>query len=118
MKYEEKIFDLKNLKGLSDRQVTEHLKLYAGYVKNVNALTDKVAELKMNSEGNALAISELTRRFGFEWNGMRLHELYFDSLDGASSPPSAGDNQLKKAIGSQYGSFENWQNYIKSKRLY
>ena len=41
-KYEEKKFSLSNLKGLSDRQVSEHLKLYSGYVKNTNGLLKKI----------------------------------------------------------------------------
>lgn len=111
-KYEEQKFNLVNLKGLSERQVTEHIKLYGGYVKNTNLLTDKIAELKMDSQANALALSELTRRFGFEWNGMRLHELYFDCLDGAGQTADVGN--LKSMIEAQYGSFDNWLNEFKA----
>ncbi|MDO8493261.1 MAG: Fe-Mn family superoxide dismutase [bacterium] len=111
-KYEEQKFNLVNLKGLSEKQVTEHIKLYGGYVKNTNNLTDKMAELKINSEANALALSELTRRFGFEWNGMRLHELYFDCLDGAGQ--TAEEGNLKMMIEAQYGSFDNWLHEFKS----
>jgi Fe-Mn family superoxide dismutase len=112
IKYEEQKFNLVNLKGLSERQVTEHIKLYNGYVKNTNLLTDKIAEYKTNSEANAHALSELTRRFGFEWNGMRLHELYFDCLDGAGQTTEKGD--LMTMIEAQYGSFDNWLNEFKS----
>ena len=112
-KYEEQKFNLVNLKGLSERQVTEHIKLYGGYVKNTNNLTDKIAELKINSEANALALSELTRRFGFEWNGMRLHELYFDCLDGSGQSDADAMN-LKEMIEAQYGSFDNWLREFKS----
>ncbi len=118
-KYEEQKFNLVNLKGLSERQVTEHIKLYGGYVKNTNILTDKIAEYKIDSEKNALALSELTRRFGFEWNGMRLHELYFDCLDGAgqtegSTPDATVGAGLKTMIEAQYGSFDNWLHEFKS----
>lgn len=112
IKYEEQKFNLVNLKGLSERQVTEHLKLYAGYVKNTNSLTDKIAELKSDSAVNALALSELTRRFGFEWNGMRLHELYFDCLDGVGQ--TIGKGNLVNMLEAQYGSFDNWLNEFKS----
>jgi Fe-Mn family superoxide dismutase len=112
IKYEEQKFNLVNLRGLSERQVTEHIKLYNGYVKNTNLLTDKIAEYKTNSEANAHALSELTRRFGFEWNGMRLHELYFDCLDGAGQTAEKGG--LMTMIEAQYGSFENWLNEFKS----
>ena len=116
--YQEQKFSLTNLKGLSDKQVSEHLKLYAGYVKNTNNITDKIAELRQNSETNALALSELTRRFGFEWNGMRLHELYFDCLDPSTQLRAGGQptesEYLKKMIEAQYGNFDNWLREFKS----
>lgn len=113
MKYEEQKFNLVNLRGLSERQVTEHIKLYGGYVKNTNLLTDKIAEYKTNSEVNAHALSELTRRFGFEWNGMRLHESYFDCLDGAGQAPEEAGG-LKNMIEAQYGNFDNWLREFKA----
>ena len=104
MPYQEQPFTLPELTGLSARQIEAHLKLYAGYVKNTNALVDKIAELKADSEKNALALSELKRRFGFEFNGMRLHELYFEALggDGTMSGP------LHDALTAQWGSVDNW----------
>lgn len=105
MPYTEQQFNLPELKGLSPKQIEVHLKLYAGYVKNVNAITEKITELKADSEKNALALSELKRRFGFEFNGMRLHELYFEAFggDGVMS-----DGQLTAALAAQWGSVENW----------
>lgn len=101
MTYTEQSFNLPELKGLSTKQIEVHLKLYAGYVKNVNAINEKVAELKKDSEKNAIALSELTRRYGFEWNGMRLHEYYFESL-GGNGELSGGklSSALEKAFGS------------------
>ena len=95
------------MKGLSKKQVEVHLKLYGGYVKNVNAIMDKVTLLKKDSEKNALALSELMRRFGFEFNGMRLHELYFEALGGKGEKELKGE-ALEKALAKQYGSFEKW----------
>src|SRR5215813_8065990 len=93
--YEVKIFDLKGLKGLSDLQIETHLELYVGYVRNTNALNEQLAELIQGGKAGTPAYSELTRRLGFEYNGMRLHELYFGNLTsewkepGADSPLSA-----------------------------
>lgn len=120
MQYGEQKFNLTNLKGLSDRQIAEHIKLYGGYVKNVNALTNKITELKTNipptqsGEVNTLALSELTRRFGFEWNGMRLHEYYFECLGGDGQ--TKGGN-LQNIIEAHYGSFDNWLKEFKSAGL-
>lgn len=104
--YKEQTFSLTGLKGLSDKQIAEHLKLYAGYVKNVNAMEIELARLMEDSEKNMIELSEVKRRLGFEWNGMRLHELYFSALgnDGSGSP----DSGLAQAIKTQFGSFEAW----------
>ena len=110
MAYTEQNFNLPELDGLSAKQVEVHLKLYAGYVKNVNALITKIDDLKKDSEANALALSELKRRFGFEFDGMRLHELYFEAL-GAD-----GDMQgsLTDALAKQWGSLEAWKEEFKA----
>ena len=105
MQYTEQAFKLSELQGLSAQQIEIHLKLYAGYVKNVNALMSKIEELKGDSEKNALALSELKRRFGFEFNGMRLHELYFEALGGDGQPTG----KLTEALAAQWGSVEAWQ---------
>jgi superoxide dismutase, Fe-Mn family len=104
MSYIEQQFNLPDLKGLSAKQIEVHLKLYVGYVKNVNAITAKIDELKTDSEANALALSELKRRFGFEFNGMRLHELYFEALGGDGQ----ASGSLVDALAKQWGSFDTW----------
>ena len=106
--YTAKTFTLEALEGLSETQISEHLKLYAGYVKNTNALMEKIAAHKQNAEAMAIELSELTRRFGFEFNGMRLHEYYFSQFE--KSEGSA--DKLKMALEAQYGSFDAWKNEI------
>mgnify|MGYP001568761677 FL=1 len=98
------------MNGLSEKQIEAHLKLYAGYVKNVNALAAKVDEYKKDSETHAIALSELTRRYAFEWNGMRLHEIYFASLGGDGSMSGS----LTDALATQYGSIDGWKNEVKA----
>lgn len=110
MPYTEQQFKLDNLNGLSAEQIEVHLKLYAGYVKNVNAIMSKIEELKADSETNALTLSELKRRFGFEFNGMRLHELYFETLGGDGQPTG----KLVDALAKQWGSLEAWMNEFKA----
>ncbi len=105
-KYDIKTFDIKELKGLSAKNIEEHLKLYTGYVNNMNMLLEKIAELS-GDEKSAYALSEMQRRFSFEFNGMKNHELFFESLSvGASSIKT--DGELYKMICEEWGSFENW----------
>jgi superoxide dismutase, Fe-Mn family len=104
--YTEQAFSLDTVTGLSPKQLEVHLKLYAGYVKNTNTLLTKITEYKKDSEANASALAELTRRLGFEWNGMRLHELYFESL-GGNGEISGGS--LADAITTRWGSIEAWK---------
>ncbi len=61
--------------GLSDSLLQPHFDLYAGHLNSVNELSDELASSPVNGTP-ASDWSELKRRFGWEWNGMRLHELY------------------------------------------
>ncbi len=108
-----KVYKIPELKGISSKSIDEHLKLYAGYVKNTNFITDKIAELKKDTENNMYALSEINRRFGFEYNGMRNHEVYFSSLEVGSSPLKE-DSLLMKKINETWGSFEAWYSEFKT----
>ena len=81
--YNARQFNLSGLKGISDQTLEMHFKLYEGYVKETNNLTTRIGEFiqdaKVDQE-EMPAYSELTRRLGFEYNGMVLHEYYFDNL--------------------------------------
>ncbi|MDD4989431.1 MAG: hypothetical protein PHV42_03325, partial [Candidatus Pacebacteria bacterium] len=70
-KFEEQKFTIPALKGISEKTITEHLKLYAGYVKNANLILEKIGEYMADSEKNAYVLGELQRRFSFEFDGMR-----------------------------------------------
>ncbi len=96
-KFTEKKFNIGPLKGISSKNIEEHLKLYAGYVKSINTIFEKIGELMADPEKNVYMIGELHRRIGFEFNGMRNHEYYFRSLEGGPKPLPT-DSQFKKAI--------------------
>ena len=101
------------LEGLSAEQLEQHYKLYEGYVNNTNTLITKVQEhVKSGATGLTPDLAELRRRLGWEYNGMRLHELYFDNLGGSGGldPSSA----LGKQIEAQWGSFDAWLADFKS----
>jgi len=100
--YEAKKFTLPSLEGISDESVKQHIGLYEGYVKNFNAIGAKLVEYaKESTEKNAIALGELIRRKSFEFDGMRLHELYFEQFE---SGPKALDEQsdLGKALAGEY----------------
>lgn len=104
--FEEIKFNIPKLIGISEKNIEEHLKLYAGYVKNTNLILSKIEELLADSEKNAYVLGELQRRFGFEFDGMRNHEYYFKSFEGGSVEISYSD--LKRSIENEWGSFGTW----------
>ncbi len=112
-KFEEKKFNIPELKGISKKTIEEHLKLYSGYVKHTNLIREKIDEMKKDAEKNAYALGEVMRRFGFEYNGMRNHEVYFMSFEGGSRSLSEG-SLLKKQIEADFGSYEGWLQEFRS----
>jgi Fe-Mn family superoxide dismutase len=109
--YRKREFDLKGLDGISDAQVEEHLTLYAGYVKQVNALNQELAEMlaKGKASGKSPEFAELTRRLGFEYNGMILHEYYFGNLRPAAEPKPTAGSGLTTALTGSFGSVDWWR---------
>ena len=79
--YTEQTFNIPELKGISAKTTETHLKLYAGYVKQTNTILGQIAELSKDAEKNSLALSELQRRFAFEFDGMRNHEYFFKQFE-------------------------------------
>ncbi len=109
--FEEKKFNLTGLKKITEDQIAEHLKLYAGYVKNTNILRDKISEIVKGGNAGSPEYSELVRRLGFEYNGMRLHELYFDNMSGSGGNPDDAP-KIKKAIEDDFDGWDNFQNHF------
>ena len=109
MAYEARKFDLKGLKGISDQTLQLHFKLYEGYVKGTNALNGKIEKILEDGKVDAEevpAYSELTRRLGFEYNGMVLHEYYFENLTRGSERP---DGAFRERAERSFGSFDIWK---------
>ena len=101
---------VRGLTGISDKQIEEHLKLYEGYVKRTNALTEKLEGLcnEGKASGADPIFAELTRRLGFEYGGKVNHEYYFANLiGGAQAEPPAG-GKLRKALEASFGKYETW----------
>lgn len=105
-------FTLGELPGLSEKQIKAHLGLYEGYVKHINVLREQIKELETtDKEKFAYAIMETRRRIGFEFNGMRMHEYYFEQLEGGAQALSA-ESTLGTAVTEKYGSVENFIAHI------
>jgi Fe-Mn family superoxide dismutase len=98
---------LLGLEGFSDTLLKNHFKLYQGYVTNTNEITRKLQD--MSFEGKPpIEFAELSRRFGFEFSGMRLHEFYFENLirDGKALEQNSS---LAQKIDRQFGDLEGWK---------
>jgi len=95
------------------KSVEEHLGLYAGYVKNFNAISALMPEYAKDSEKNAHALAELIRRRSFEFGGMRLHEYYFSQFEGGAKPLVEG-SPLQQQLAKEYMKAEHIEPYIKA----
>ncbi|MHB8620145.1 MAG: superoxide dismutase [Chloroflexota bacterium] len=106
--YKARQFNLSNLNGISDRTLEVHFGLYNGYVTNTNKLTEQLEEVVKNGQaaGTNLAYAEMTRRLGFEYNGMILHEYYFGNLKSQASAQASGD--LKQGLEASFGSVDSF----------
>lgn len=107
--YEAKDFSyLIGMKGFSNDALNLHFTLYNGYVKNTNLLLDTLQQMLNNNKTKTPEYAELKRRFGWEFDGMRLHELYFSNLGGKETINES--NPLYQKIVEDFGSFDNWKN--------
>jgi superoxide dismutase, Fe-Mn family len=113
MTYTPKTFNLPALEGLSEKQIKVHLALYEGYVKHVNLIMSMLVSYgNTEDEGGKYSLAEIRRRFAFEFDGMRMHEYYFEQFEGEKGgSPESG---LAKAAEEKYGSGENFLAHIKT----
>lgn len=101
-----KQFNIPELQGISATTVAEHIKLYEGYAKHANLIQSRIEALAGNAD-SAYELAEARRRFGFEFDGMRNHELYFALLEGGSQELTE-DSSLAQKITASFGSFDAW----------
>lgn len=110
--FKPKEFNIGELKGISSKTIEEHLKLYKGYVNNVNLIFNKIYEFKKDPVNNSYLLSEIQRRLGFEFGGMKNHEYYFSALSGGSRGVNK-DSELYKKIIEEWVSFEIFLEHFK-----
>jgi superoxide dismutase, Fe-Mn family len=113
MTYQAANFDhLLGTEGFSNQLLTNHFTLYQGYVANTNKLSDTLSQLVKEGKTTTPEFAELTRRFGWEFDGMRLHEYYFGNMKKGGSPLDQA-KQFQAKISDAFGSYENWEKSFK-----
>ena len=100
------------MEGFSETLLKNHFTLYQGYVKNTNTLADTLATLRKEGKSANPEYAELKRRFGWEFNGMRLHECYFENLGGKSQLNPEG--RLGAKMRQDFGSYDDWATDFKA----
>ena len=84
-----------------------HFTLYQGYVTNTGKLLATMEQMLKEDKAAAPEFAELKRRLGWEFNGMRLHEYYFENLGGTA--PLNLDGRLGKKLTENFGSVDAWE---------
>jgi|ERR1035437_2241451 Fe-Mn family superoxide dismutase len=110
--YTARTFDLSDLTGISNETLAMHFKLYEGYVTATNTLNQRIADLIGGGEldpTKMVAFSEIKRRFGFEYNGMVLHEYYFENMTKNGTGDPNASSAFKAAAEESFGSYEIWK---------
>ncbi len=117
MQYSPKNYDsLIGTPGFSDAALKNHFTLYQGYVKNVNTLLEKLAAISKDLKAGTPSspeYNELKRRFGWEFNGMRIHEHYFGAMKNGGMAIDSSSPLYKKII-EDFGSYEAWETDYKT----
>jgi Fe-Mn family superoxide dismutase len=93
--------------GFSETLLKNHFTLYQGYVTNTNKVLDILEQMLKEGKTATPEYAELKRRIGWEFNGMRLHELYFENL-GGNAPLDAG-GKLARKMAESFGGVEAWE---------
>lgn len=100
------------MEGFSESLLKNHFTLYQGYVTNANKVIDAIELLLKEGKSGDPEFAELKRRLGWEFNGMRLHEYYFENLGGKSGLDKNG--RFLNKINEDFGSYEMWEKDFKA----
>ena len=103
---------LVGMEGFSETLIKNHFTLYQGYVTNTNKVADILDQMLKDGKTGTPEYAELKRRFGWEFNGMRLHEYYFENLGGKA--PLNRDGKLAKQMQADFGGYESWEKDFKA----
>lgn len=100
------------MEGFSETLLKNHFTLYQGYVANTNKVLDTLAAMMKDDKGGTPEFAELKRRLGWEFNGMRLHEYYFENLGGKGGIQK--DGKLAEKLAASFGSYEAWEKHFRA----
>ncbi|MBI4378914.1 MAG: Fe-Mn family superoxide dismutase [Nitrospinae bacterium] len=100
------------IEGFSETLLKNHFTLYQGYVTNTNKVLDILGHMLKEGKTGTPEFAELKRRLGWEFNGMRLHEYYFENLGGKGGMNKNG--KLAQRLNDNFGSYEAWEKDFKS----
>ena len=110
MAFEIRSFNLRDVQGLSQGALNLHVELYHGYVEQVNTLLEVLQPTESTSRAApSLTREAAVRRFPFEYNGMVLHELFFEQLSGTNGRSPHERGPLGQAVGNAFGGFDGWR---------
>jgi len=98
--------------GFSETLLKNHFTLYQGYVTNTNKVLDSLASMMKEDKGGTPEFAEMERRLGWEFNGMRLHEYYFENLGGKGVIQK--DGKLAAKVSEDFGSYEAWEKHFRA----
>src|SRR5512133_57028 len=98
---------LVGIAGFSEALLKNHFTLYQGYVTNTNKVLDILEQMLKEGKAANPEYAELKRRLGWEFNGMRLHETYFENLGGTVPLDVVG--RLGKKLAESFGSVDAWE---------
>ncbi|MBI3895916.1 MAG: superoxide dismutase [Acidobacteria bacterium] len=102
---------IRALDGISEKTMTEHYKLYQGYVNKYNEIMTKLESVDLKSANQVFSdLRSLKTDLSFAIGGVKNHEIYFEHLGGKGGEPKG---KLKQAIERDFGSFEKWAENLK-----
>lgn len=108
VEYQPKDFShLLGMPGFTDDLLNIHFTLYKGYVNNTNLLIKLIHDYATERLDRDYQYQALKRRFGWEFDGMRLHEYYFGNLGGKKPVDNA--SALYRMLIRDFGSYDNWK---------
>jgi Fe-Mn family superoxide dismutase len=84
-----------------------HFKLYQGYVTNANNLLKKLQELNEKGQSRTPEFAGLKRMLGWEFDGMLLHEYYFENM--GKTDPLPPESPFLRRMQQDFGSFDAWK---------
>lgn len=107
-----KKYDLKP-EGLSEALIAAHRDtLYAGYVNKLNEIEERQKKTDLTTANQAFSDWRAVKtEETFAYNGVVLHEYYFENLTGKGGKPTG---KLADLITKEWGSFEKFSDEFKA----